>query len=77
MCLQNQYIICIHLHVGKARRVKQAKEEATAEIETYRKEREKLFKELEQVVCNKVFGKEVVQSVTSKLKVEVNICLPL
>jgi V-type H+-transporting ATPase subunit G len=33
----------------KARRVKQAKEEASAEIEAYRKEREKTFKELEQV----------------------------
>jgi V-type H+-transporting ATPase subunit G len=33
----------------KARRVKQAKEEATAEVDAYRKERERVFKELEQV----------------------------
>jgi|SRR6218665_2131597 len=43
------------LLLGKARRLKQAKEEASAEIEAYRKEREKTFKELEQVVSRKVF----------------------
>ena len=35
---------------GKARRLKQAKEEAQAEIETYRQEREKQFKEFESKV---------------------------
>ena len=36
---------------GKARRLKQAKEEAQAEIEVYRAEREKQFKDFESKVC--------------------------
>lgn len=36
-----------HLFLGKARRLKQAKEEAQDEIEKYRQEREKQFKEFE------------------------------
>lgn len=34
-------------NIGKARRLKQAKEEAQDEIEKYRQEREKQFKEFE------------------------------
>lgn len=34
-------------HLGKARRLKQAKEEAQDEIEKYRKERERQFREFE------------------------------
>lgn len=37
----------LHLLLGKARRLKQAKEEAQDEIEKYRQEREKQFKEFE------------------------------
>ncbi|KAG8311832.1 hypothetical protein J6590_035916 [Homalodisca vitripennis] len=36
-----------HKQIGKARRLKQAKEEAQEEIEKYRQEREKQFKEFE------------------------------
>lgn len=36
--------------LGKARRLKQAKDEATEEIERYRQEREKQFKEFESKV---------------------------
>jgi hypothetical protein len=36
--------------LGKARRLKQAKDEATEEIEKYRGEREKQFKEFENKV---------------------------
>jgi hypothetical protein len=36
--------------VGKARRLKQAKDEATEEIEKYRNEREKQFKDFENKV---------------------------
>lgn len=36
--------------VGKARRLKQAKDEATEEIEKYRQEREKQFKDFEAKV---------------------------
>ena len=36
--------------LGKARRLKQAKEEAQSEIEAYRQEREKQFKEFESKV---------------------------
>jgi hypothetical protein len=38
------------LFVGKARRLKQAKEEAQDEIEKYRSERERQFKEFEAKV---------------------------
>ena len=38
------------LNVGKARRLKQAKEEAQADIEKYRQEREKGFKDFEAKV---------------------------
>jgi V-type H+-transporting ATPase subunit G len=38
------------LVLGKARRLKQAKDEATEEIEKYRGEREKQFKEFEAKV---------------------------
>ena len=40
----------LHLLTGKARRLKQAKEEAQSEIEAYRQEREKQFKEFESKV---------------------------
>lgn len=36
--------------LGKARRLKQAKDEATEEIEKYRNEREKQFKDFESKV---------------------------
>lgn len=39
-----------HEFVGKARRLKQAKDEATEEIEKYRAEREKQFKDFEAKV---------------------------
>ena len=37
--------------LGKARRLKQAKEEAQSEIDAYRKERERLYIEHEKKVC--------------------------
>lgn len=40
-------ILAIFLLLGKARRIKQAREEAQAEIERYRQERDRLFKEYE------------------------------
>lgn len=40
------------LSTGKARRLKQAKDEATEEIEKYRQERENQFKEFEAKVRN-------------------------
>lgn len=43
----------IHIYdenVGKARRLKQAKDEATEEIEKYRQERDKQFKDFEAKV---------------------------
>lgn len=40
-------MLCI---AGKARRLKQAKDEATEEIEKYRQERDKQFKEFEAKV---------------------------
>lgn len=40
------------LLLGKARRLKQAKEEAQDEIEKYRQEREKQFREFEAKVTN-------------------------
>lgn len=40
------------MFVGKQRRLKQAKEEAQDEIEKYRAERERQFKEFEAKVCN-------------------------
>lgn len=40
---KTKHFICL----GKARRLKQAKEEAQEEIEKYRKERERLFREFE------------------------------
>ena len=40
----------LHRILGKARRLKQAKEEAQSEIEAYRQEREKQFKEFESKV---------------------------
>lgn len=50
--------------IGKARRLKQAKDEATEEIEKYRVEREKQFKDFEGKVkeiiitrCQKSFKK--------------------
>jgi len=39
-----------YFYVGKARRLKQAKEEAQDEIEKYRQEREKQFREFEAKV---------------------------
>lgn len=39
-------------NVGKARRLKQAKDEATEEIEKYRSERDKQFKDFEAKVWN-------------------------
>ncbi len=43
-------LIYFYLLLGKARRLKQAKEEAQSEIEAYRLEREKQFKEFESKV---------------------------
>jgi hypothetical protein len=43
-------LIKFYLLLGKARRLKQAKEEAQSEIEAYRLEREKQFKEFESKV---------------------------
>ena len=40
---------------GKARRLKQAKEEAQAEVEAYRRERERQYKEHEQKVAICIF----------------------
>lgn len=40
----------LYFYLGKARRLKQAKDEATDEIEKYRQEREKQFKDFEAVV---------------------------
>lgn len=45
-------MIKIKILVGKARRLKQAKDEATEEIEKYRSEREKQFKDFETKVIN-------------------------
>lgn len=44
----------LYLLLGKARRLKQAKEEAQDEIEKYRQEREKQFKEFEIKVVAKL-----------------------
>jgi len=44
-----------YLCLGKARRLKQAKEEAQDEIEKYRQEREKQFKEFEIKVNIKLY----------------------
>lgn len=48
---------------GKARRLKQAKDEATEEIEKYRQEREKQFKEFEAKVCpmTSILNKNIVK----------------
>lgn len=51
----NSYLLCcvsykMSLFAGKARRLKQAKEEAQDEIEKYRQEREKQFREFEAKV---------------------------
>lgn len=43
--------------LGKARRLKQAKDEATEEIEKYRGEREKQFKDFEAKVSLVLSGK--------------------
>lgn len=40
-------IVFFCLNIGKARRLKQAKDEATEEIEKYRQERDKQFKDFE------------------------------
>lgn len=42
--------MCLSVLSGKARRLKQAKDEATEEIEKYRQEREKQFKDFETKV---------------------------
>lgn len=44
--------LCLNNFLGKQRRLKQAKEEAQDEIEKYRAERERQFKEFEAKVCN-------------------------
>ena len=44
------YCILYHFISGKARRLKQAKEEAQQEIEAYKKEREAKFQEIQQKV---------------------------
>ena len=49
MLLQNRSNLTYFI-VEKAKRLKQAKEEAQAEIEAYRKERETQFKKYEQQV---------------------------
>lgn len=46
-----------YLLSGKARRLKQAKDEATEEIERYRLEREKQFKDFEATVSSHVYIK--------------------
>lgn len=46
----DKHLINFCLLVGKARRLKQAKEEAQQEIEKYRQDREKAFKEFEAKV---------------------------
>lgn len=46
---KNVYLYILQF-IGKARRLKQAKEEAQDEIEKYRQEREKQFKEFEAKV---------------------------
>jgi hypothetical protein len=43
-------VIELNLFLGKQKRLKQAKDEATEEIEKYRAEREKQFKEFESKV---------------------------
>lgn len=52
----NAFVFGVHFILysllGKARRLKQAKEEAQDEIEKYRQEREKQFKEFEIKVHN-------------------------
>lgn len=45
----------LYFCLGKARRLKQAKEEAQDEIEKYRQEREKQFKEFEIKVNIKLY----------------------
>lgn len=37
----------MYLYIGKARRIKQARDEAQADVERYRQERERQFKEYE------------------------------
>lgn len=46
------YITWLKIFLGKQKRLKQAKDEATDEIEKYRGEREKQFKEFESKVRN-------------------------
>lgn len=53
MCSYNfSFELCVHLisGAGKARRLKQAKDEAQADIEKFRQERERQFKEYEAKV---------------------------
>lgn len=47
--------IIFGIFVGKARRLKQAKDEATEEIERYRNERDKQFKDFEAKVIRALF----------------------
>lgn len=51
---KENFIYSITRNIGKARRLKQAKDEATEEIEKYRNEREKQFKEFESKVSIKI-----------------------
>ena len=49
VCTSKRNVTCQYL--GKARRLKQAKEEAQAEIESYRRDRERQYKDHENQVC--------------------------
>lgn len=49
--MQSSIKISHFRHSGKTRRLKQAKDEATEEIEKYRQERERQFKDFEHQVC--------------------------
>ena len=50
--LQIYYSLRLLFSSGKGRRLKQAKEEAQAEIESYRNQREQQYKKYEQTVGN-------------------------
>ena len=56
------YSQCVVCAAGKARRLKQAKEEAHAEVEAYRLEREREYKDHERTVKSpRVHNQDVYQ----------------
>lgn len=55
-CFINCISLPLHQKLGKARRLKQAKDEATEEIEKYRTERDRQFKEFESKVIFCLFS---------------------